>query len=115
MEIRPVDLFAVAPSLEEERFDTLLSGKGPWRLERIVSAGQSSPRSFWYDQDEDEWVTLLSGRATLLFAGDDGPAESVDLLPGQALLIPAHRRHRVASTSTEPPCLWLALHGNFTK
>ena len=109
----PVDLLAVTPDEKGERFDTLLAGEGPWRLERIVSSGQASPPSFWYDQEEDEWVTLLSGEATILLLNGDGSTETVDLVPGRALLLPAHRRHRVAKTSVAPPCVWLALHGTF--
>lgn len=105
------DLFAVTASTEEELFQTLLTGRGPFRLERIVSFGQSSAKDFWYDQEDDEWVALLSGRATLLFLQDDGSTETVSLRSGQALFIPAHCRHRLLFTSTTPPCLWLALHG----
>jgi len=77
------------------------------RIERIVSAGQASPPGFWYDQDWAEWVLVLAGSAGLLFAGE---AEPRVLRPGDYLLIPAHRRHRVAWTDTELPTVWLAVH-----
>ena len=32
-----------------------------FRIERIVSRGQASPPGFWYDQETDEWVLLVSG------------------------------------------------------
>ena len=44
--------------------ETLLERKDV-RVERIVSTGQSSPENFWYDQAEDEWVSLLQGTAAL--------------------------------------------------
>ncbi|NEO01320.1 MAG: cupin, partial [Moorea sp. SIO3I7] len=34
------------------------------------------------------------------------------LKPGDYLFIKAHQKHRVEYTSAEPPCIWLAVHGN---
>jgi cupin 2 domain-containing protein len=105
MRIRPINLFAPLPAEEAgaERFVPLLQGGG-FRLEHIVSHGRASEPGFWYDQAEDEWVALLRGRATLIFE----PEETMSLTAGDALLIPARRRHRVAATS--PDAVWLALH-----
>ncbi|MDG9923543.1 MULTISPECIES: cupin domain-containing protein [unclassified Pseudomonas] len=86
----------------EEQFITLLQ-TGQLRLEQIVSRGQASPTGFWYDQPTPEWVALLAGSATLEF--DDG---RLPLAAGDALLIPAHCRHRVAECSQD--AIWLALH-----
>ena len=80
---------------------------GVFRLERIVSAGQATPPGEWYDQDTHEWVALLTGGAGLRFEDE---AEPRVLAPGDYLLIPAHRRHRVEWTDPEPPTVWLALH-----
>jgi cupin 2 domain-containing protein len=77
------------------------------RIERIVSTGQASPPGFWYDQDWAEWVLVLAGSAGVLI---DGEAEPRVLRPGDYLLIPAHRRHRVAWTEAERPTVWLAVH-----
>lgn len=88
-----------------EVFDELLARPGV-RIERIVSTGQASPPGEWHDQAGDEWVALLAGRATLLFEGGD----RLELSPGDWLLIPAHARHRVEATSSDPPCVWLAVH-----
>jgi cupin 2 domain-containing protein len=74
------------------------------RIERIVSHGQASPKGFWYDQPDDEWVVLLKGEATLAFAEED----SVQLKAGDYLFIPANVRHRVEHTSDD--ALWLAAH-----
>ena len=94
-----------AASADRETVELLLERPGV-RIERIVSTGQSTPPGAWYDQPGDEWVALLAGRATLRL----GDGALVDLSPGDWLLIPAHLRHRVEATSTDPPCVWLAVH-----
>jgi cupin 2 domain-containing protein len=87
----------------------LLSRPGV-RIERIVSAGQATPVDAPYDQDHDEWVLLLAGAAGLWIDGDgDGDGERA-LQPGDAVLIPAHCRHRVTWTAVDPPTVWLAVH-----
>jgi cupin 2 domain-containing protein len=93
-----------APQGDWERFEPLLESKA-FRLERILSAGRASPPGFWYDQDQDEWVALLSGEAELVF---EEKSERVLLRPGDFLLIPARERHRVERTSLD--AIWLALH-----
>lgn len=90
----------------QERLEKLLSRPG-LRVERIVSRQASSPPGFWYDQDWDEWVAVLAGSGSLLFA--DGP-ERVTIETGEALLIPAHCRHRVESTDPDNATIWLAIH-----
>jgi len=101
------NLFApLAPGITEEIFQVLLS-TAHFRLERIVSPGQASPPGEWCDQDTHEWVALLTGGAGLRFEDE---AEPRVLSPGDYLLIPAHRRHRVEWTDPEAPTVWLALH-----
>lgn len=77
------------------------------KVEKIISNGQATPEGHWYDQQQDEWVILLSGTATLKFEND----EMMNLNAGDYILIPAHCRHRVEKTSPEPNCIWLAIHG----
>jgi cupin 2 domain-containing protein len=77
------------------------------RIERIVSRGQCSPAGFWYDQDHDEWVVVLQGEGVVGF--EDG--SQVRLCAGETLMVPEHVKHRVVSTSIEPPCIWIAIHG----
>jgi len=77
-------------------------------VERIVSHGQATPEGEWYDQDKDEWVILLSGRAILKF--DTG--ETLEMGAGDHVFLRSHQRHRVEFTSKDPGCIWLALHGN---
>jgi len=92
---------------KEELFEPILSNSNIL-LERIISISHSTPLGEWYDQPHDEWVVLLQGHARLSF--QDG--SSVDLIPGDYLLIQAHQKHRVDYTSSKPPCIWLAVHGS---
>jgi len=77
------------------------------RIERIISRGHSTPEGDWYDQDNDEWVILLKGKANLLFEGE---SSSRELHPGDYLHIPARKKHRVESTSPAEETIWLAVH-----
>ena len=95
--------------IEGEVFEGIIQTSG-LLIERIISTGQATPEGEWYDQERDEWVLLMTGEALLKF--DDG--FSVALKRGDYLLIPAHCRHRVESTSSDPPCIWLAVHGQLT-
>jgi cupin 2 domain-containing protein len=89
----------------DERFDVLAESEHV-RIERIVSTGQSTPAGTWYDQGRDEWVALIQGEAILAY--DDG--REVRMKAGDHILISAHERHRVESTSANPPCIWIAVH-----
>ncbi len=107
----PANLLTDLPeSAASELTDVLVNSSGV-RIERIVSTGQSSPKDFWYDQDEDEWVVVLQGESKLQF--DDGTR--VDLSPGDHVLIPAHKKHRVEWTSPKQPTVWLAVFYHATK
>jgi cupin 2 domain-containing protein len=90
---------------DEELFTELFSRKGV-RIERIISTGQSTPADKPYNQQHDEWVLLVSGSAGLWL---DGEGER-DLRPGDFVLIPAHRSHRVTWTAKGEPTVWLAVH-----
>lgn len=85
--------------------DILLRAPGA-RIERIVSHGQASPDGFWYDQEEAEWVVVLTGAARLRFADE---AEARTLGPGDHLDVAPHRRHRVDWTDPAQPTVWLAV------
>ena len=101
------NLLALLPRrLDAEQMIVLVENEN-LRIERIVSTGQASPPGFWYDQPWAEWVLALAGAAGLVFEGE---AEPRVLRPGDYLLIPAHRRHRVAWTDPEQPTVWLAVH-----
>ncbi|MDN5844073.1 MAG: cupin domain-containing protein [Alcaligenaceae bacterium] len=101
------NLFTAIPTdTAHEAFDDLLVVPG-LRIERIVSRGQKSPPDFWYEQDEDEWVIVLQGAATLRIEGRDDP---VTLAAGDHYWLPSGLRHRVDSTSPDGPTIWLAVH-----
>ncbi|HWP96855.1 MAG TPA: cupin domain-containing protein [Syntrophomonadaceae bacterium] len=91
----------------EEYFQPLIPDHGVL-IERIISTGQSSPPGVWYDQERDELVAVLQGEALLEW--ETGHTQT--LMPGDWVLIAAREKHRVAWTSTEPPCIWLAIHGS---
>jgi cupin 2 domain-containing protein len=99
-------LAALPQSLEAEQTTELVANEN-LRIERIVSTGQASPPGFWYDQAWTEWVLLVAGSAGLLFEGE---AEPRVLRLGDYILIPPHRRHRVAWTDVDGPTVWLAVH-----
>ena len=88
-----------------EAIDQLASGETV-RIERIVSHGQASPEGHWYDQDEAEFVLVLTGAARLRFA----EGEVMTLGPGDYVDIAAHRRHRVEWTDPERRTVWLAVY-----
>ncbi len=93
---------AILPPAADEQITPLVATPN-LRIERIVSHGHHSAHDFWYDQAEDEWVYLVQGEGTLLFA--DG--REMKLKPGDHCFIPAHQRHRV--TSTAPETIWIAV------
>lgn len=87
-----------------ELFETLLD-RDRVLIERVVSTGQITPPGEWYDQDRHEWLIVLQGVGELSY--EDG--SRIKLIKGDYLFIPAHHKHRVEYTSTEPPCIWLTI------
>ena len=87
-----------------EVFEDLISNPSV-RIEWIVSRGQTSPESGWYDQDEHEWVVVLKGMAELTFEQGD----VVKLRVGDHVTIPAHTKHKVSWTHPEFETVWLAV------
>ena len=99
------NLFSHLPSDQsQEHFETLLA-TGATRVERIVSYGQTSPDSGWYEQEENEWVLVLKGYGIIEY--DSG--EVFRLEAGDHLDIPAHQKHRVIETSSLEATIWLAV------
>lgn len=103
---RPVTLgnvFADVPAaLAEEQFTDLADGPGI-RVTRIVSFGHATD---WQKPAEDEWVMVLRGYGTLMFA--DGGVMKME--PGDWCHIPAGTRHKVEETDPDQPTVWLAVH-----
>jgi len=95
----------IPKNLTEELVDILAEGKS-FRLERIVSKGHTSPKGFWYDQDENEFVLLIKGEAKILFEEN---AKPVTISEGDYINIPTHTKHRVEWTDPKIETIWLAL------
>lgn len=90
---------------DEEFIEKILSSKD-FKLERIISEGHNSPPNFWYDQDKNEFVLLLKGKAELSFYN----GEKYELNPGDYMIIHAHQRHRVDWTDPDQKTFWLTIH-----
>ncbi|MCO8124685.1 cupin domain-containing protein [Stieleria sp. TO1_6] len=99
------NLFHDLPDSLPDELSEVLGKSEHVRIERIVSTGQCSPPGHWYDQQQDEWVVVLSGAARLEFA--DGSTREMTI--GDYLLIPAHQKHRVDWTTADEPTVWLAV------
>jgi len=87
---------------KDELFERILDKKDI-KIERIVSYGQTSSEDFWYDQDQDEFVVVLKGKAKIKF----DTREIIELQEGSSLYIKAHEKHQVIYTAN--PTIWLAV------
>jgi cupin 2 domain-containing protein len=95
-----MNLFDYKIPENNETFDILLEHKNI-RIVRIVSSDRLKENR--YCQEEDEWVVLLEGSATLLVNG-----EEKHLNRGDTLFIPARTPHSILNTANGT--LWLAVH-----
>lgn len=91
----------------KEEINEILLENGDFKLEKIVSQGQETPDGQWLEQETNEWVILLTGKAKLLFADEQ---EACCMQSGDYVHIPAYKRHRVEWTDPEQKTIWLALH-----
>jgi len=99
------NLFENIPSsIKTEKFEDILNMPN-LRIERIISSGQSSPETGWYDQDENEWVIVVEGKAVLEFE----ESGAITLNKGDHLNIPAHTKHKVSWTDPNQLTIWLAV------
>jgi cupin 2 domain-containing protein len=105
--IKKHNLFSGLPAAQKrEVFRPLQKGKG-FKIERIVSSGQSTPKGKWFYSKMAEWVIVLKGRARLRF---EGKPESFAMKTGDYVFIPAKTRHRVEWTPAGQKTVWLAVH-----
>ena len=72
------------------------------KMEIITSNNASSPKGFWYNQDQNEFVYLSKGKAILNIDN-----KIYNLKKGDYLNIPANLKHRVEKTSKK--CIWLCV------
>ena len=97
----------IPTNIMQEVFEDLLN-KDNIRIERIISQGQVSPESGWYDQEEHEWVLVLEGAGKVLF--EDG--NEVSLEKGDYINILKHTKHKVSWTDPKQVTIWLAVFYN---
>jgi cupin 2 domain-containing protein len=97
--------YSIPEFSKKEVFEDILNAEN-LKVERIISYPDSIPENQWYDQDNEEWVLLLKGSATLEFSNN----EIIELFPGDFILIPAHMKHKVNKVDKNAPTIWLALH-----
>ena len=83
-----------------ETFTTLLQHKNI-KINRIVSSDDLDETE--YIQEDDEWLVVLEGKATLLLKD-----EKKTLIKGESLFIPSKTPHRVLSTQSGT--VWLTVH-----
>ncbi len=88
----------------EEVFEPFIESE-TFFVERIVSNNSVPPKEGWYEQSQDEWVMVIQGSAVLEFEN-----QTVELHSGDTYLIKAMTKHKVAYTSSNPVCVWLAVH-----
>ena len=102
----PDNIYADIPARLADELTSILTSNSNIRIERIISQGHKSAEEFWYDQDEHEWVVVLQGQAKIRFEDSSRP---VHIGPGDHLLIPKHRKHRVEWTTPGEATVWLAV------
>ena len=101
------NIFSNIPSnISQEIFETIIT-TDELKIERIISKGHVSPKDFWYDQSDSEWVMVLQGRAKLRFREN---GEVIELSPGDHLNIPPHVKHRVEWTDPNQETTWLVVY-----
>ena len=95
----------IPKQLDQELFQDIISKDGI-TIQRIVSQGEATQDDKWYIQEDDEWVIVLQGKATLSFEDDS----DIKLNSGDYINIPAHKKHKVSSTDSKKQTIWLAVH-----
>jgi cupin 2 domain-containing protein len=100
------NIFDSIPDASDEEVVDLIAQNENTTIERIISRGQTSPATGWYDQQKDEWVLVLTGKAIISFEN----GMEVNLKAGDHLNISAHTKHKVKWTDPCVETVWLAVH-----
>jgi len=95
-----MNIFNTITPQTNENFTTLLEHKNI-KINRVVSSDNVEPIE--YIQEEDEWLVLLEGEATLLVKN-----EEKILSKGHTLFIPVKVPHTVLKTKAGT--IWLTVH-----
>jgi len=104
--MKPDNIFSNIPcKLEHEIIESIIKDHAV-TIERIISKGQASPESSWFNQEKNEWVIILKGKAIVVFENQT----PIQLDEGDFINIPSHTKHRVAWTDPDNETVWLAIH-----
>ncbi len=95
----------IPQNLPEEVFETIIKTDNI-QIERIISHGHITEKNKWYEQNKNEWVIVLKGKAVIRFENDS----VYELNVGDYLNIPAYIKHRVEWTEENSETIWLAVH-----
>lgn len=87
---------------QETERETILYEDETIRIVTINSSHHTTPIDAPYDQEEDEWVSILEGEAELKVENTIIP-----LHKGDHYMIKAHQKHWVTYTSNR--CIWLCV------
>ncbi len=90
----------INPPINSEKFTTLLAHKNI-KIVRIISSDNLD--TIEYIQDEDEWVLIIEGRATIKMNN-----KLHNLIKGDTLFIPSQTNHTIENV--ENGTIWLAIH-----
>ncbi len=90
-------LSMIPKKLKQEQFTELVASDNV-RIERIVSRGQVCGPDDWYDEQEAEWVLVVSGAARLMFEDESEPRA---LNPGDYLYIPPRSTNAILPSSRD--------------
>jgi len=105
--IKVHNLFSQLPEAKNKEVFTILNKGRNFRIERIVSKGQATPKDTWCCEKTAEWVMVLRGKASLLFKGYK---KEFILKAGDYVFIPPNTHHRVDWTHPNKKTLWLAVY-----
>jgi cupin 2 domain-containing protein len=94
----------IPTSIPEEIFESIVESDFV-KIERIISKGQKSPGDFWFDQEKNEWIIVIKGKARLQFENRN----IIELSEGDYINIPAHKKHKVDWTDPDNETIWLAV------
>ena len=79
---------SIPNAMKDEVIESLIESKVV-KIERIISKGHASPKAGWYEQDQDEWVIILRGSATIKYEN----IEQICINEGGQINIPAGTKH----------------------
>ncbi len=100
------NIFEFIPEHLEEEICEVLVQSDHVTIERIISKGHRSSESGWYDQEQNEWVIVLKGKAIISFEN----GKEITLKAGSHFNISAHQKHKVYWTDPKTETIWLAIY-----